>query len=413
MAEKRTRLLTDLLIRQARAPARGQVEIWDDQLRGLALRVSQGGTKSFVIMYYFRGRHRRMTLGRYPSLTLAGARADAARALQVVAEGGDPALKSATRGNDTRDGFAARADEFVQKYARLRNRGWRETQRILEREFVATWDRTPVESISKKDVIEVIDRIVARGSPGSAGRCLAIIRKFFNWCIERGLIATSPCLGLRAPVPVGRRDRVLSDNELTRVWRASEAIGYPYGKAVQLLVLTGQRKGEVIGAKWEEFDFASGTWTIDAARNKSNRQHVVPLSSLALDIIKTMPRVHEAWLFPSISDAGVVSGFSKWKDRLDERSGVSNWRLHDLRRSTATGMASLGVSPHVIERILNHTGGILGGVAGIYNRFQYLPEMRRGLDSWASHVRSLTEHAAVATVDVPRANPAQVIPIKA
>ncbi len=276
--------------------------------------------------------------------------------------------------------------EFIDKYARPRNRDWRETERVLTREFGTRWGRHAVGAITKNEVTGAIDSIVARGSPGSAARSFAIVRRFFNWCVERGTIEVSPCQGLRSPTAPNARERVLGDEELRAVWSASLAMGYPFGTVVQLLTLTAQRKGEVVGCEWSELDLKTGTWTIPAERNKSKRTHTVALSRLTSEIVETIPRLHERWLFPSEEGEGLISGFSKWKDRLDVASGVPEWRLHDLRRTAATGMARLGVAPHVIERILNHTTGILGGVAGIYNRFQYLPEMRAALELWAEHI---------------------------
>ena len=385
-----SRILTDLVIRQTRPPERGQVEVWDAQVRGLALLVSEGGTKSFIVMYYAGGRRRRLTLGRYPDLTLTMARAKAHSALQMVALGGDPARdKSVARREIMETGFATLVAEFIAKYARPRNRDWRETERILEREFCSRWGTISIGDISKGDVVRAIDAIVARGSPGSASRSFAILRRYFNWCAERGLVEFSPCQGLRAPTAPIARERVLSDAELASVWRCAERLGYPYGKAVQVLILTAQRKSEVIACQWTEFDLASSTWTIAAERNKSKRTHLIPLPKLMIELLTSMPRLHDLWLFPTATNVGPISGFSKWKAQLDAGSGVSNWRLHDLRRTAATGLASLGVGPHVIERILNHSSGTFGGVAGIYNRFQYFPEMREGLDRWSAHVAEL------------------------
>lgn len=392
------RVLNDVMIRTARCPEKGQKEIWDAQIPGFGVRISQGGTKCFVLMYYAQGRRRRFTLGRYPSLTLAKARAQAHGALEKIASGEDPsAKKSEARRRLTAESFDRLVEEFIEKYAQQRNRGWQETRRILTREFGTRWGSHAVGDITKRDVTAAIDSIVQRGSPGSAMRSFAILRRFFNWCAERGVVDVSPCQGLRTPVAATSRDRVLTDAELRAIWNASETMGYPFGQVVQLLILSAQRKGEVIGAQWNEVDLKAAVWTLAAERTKSKRKHSVPLSSFVVDIVQTLPRIDDALLFPSNGGSGPISGFSKWKERLDAASAVSEWRLHDLRRTAATGMASLGVAPHVIERILNHTTGTLGGVAGVYNRFQYLPEMRDALEGWAEHVRKLAspaEHSA-------------------
>lgn len=155
-------------------------------------------------------------------------------------------------------------------------------------------------------------------------------------------------------------------------------------------ILTGQRRGEVAGLRWSELDWANAVWNIPPARTKNGRQHALPLSPLAIEVLKSVPNIHYELAFPARGTEGATpSGFSKIKRRLDDLSGVSGWTLHDLRRTLATQLAGMGVAPHVVERILNHTSGTLGGVAGIYNRFQYLPEMRAALDMWAEHVDKL------------------------
>jgi len=389
------RPLTDVAIRKAPIPDRGQVEIWDAHIPGFGIRISAKGRKCFVLLYRSQSRPRRLTLGPYPGVSLAKARARAHAALGQVAEGSDPATdKMVERRKPTVEGFGMLVGEFIDKYARPRNRDWKETERTLRGEFERHWGNRAVSSIKKVEVSEAIDRIVERGSAGSAARRFATVRRFFNWCVERGVLEVSPCQALRAPVPPVSRDRVLDDDELRSVWNAAGAMGYPFGPVVHLLVVTAQRKGEVTHMEWVEINGQTAAWSLPRERTKSKRQHVVPLSSLALEIIANVPRLNDQLLFPSIDGTGVISGFSKWKDRLDELSGVSDWRLHDLRRTAATGMASLGVAPHVVERILNHTSGTLGGVAGIYNRFQYLPEMRIGLQRWAAHVGALIEMPA-------------------
>ena len=233
----------------------------------------------------------------------------------------------------------------------------------------------------------MLDGMISR--PSAANRAFAAIRKFLNWCVERGYLEHSPCSGMKAPSKVISRDRVLSDEELTAIWLAAEKMGWPFGRVVQLLVLTAQRRNEVSGIRFQDIDQEEGLWTQPAMGNKSGRLHVVPLSPLALAIIRALPRVHDELVFPARGKNNPVSGYSKWKHKLDQLSGVKNWTLHDLRRTAATGMAGLGVPPHVVERILNHKTGVLGGVAGIYNRFAYQQEMSEALNQWSQHIENL------------------------
>jgi hypothetical protein len=174
--------------------------------------------------------------------------------------------------------------------------------------------------------------------------------------------------------------------ELVSIWRAANEMGWPYGRIVQLLILTGQRRNEVTGMRWSELDLAKGQWTIPAERTKPGRVHELPLVPAAVDLIQRLPKIHDQYVFPAKGKDNSASGFSKWKHELDRIAGLSDWRIHDLRRTVASGMAQLKVAPHIIERVLNHTTGTLGGVAGIYNRFGYLDEMREALQRWSDHL---------------------------
>ena len=383
-------LLTDVLLRTLKPKVGRQVEVFDSKVPGLGIRISPGGTKAFVLWYRAGRRGRRLTLGRYPLLSLAEARRRAQEALQSASKGGDPAAEKV----DARDSydqnlFPAVVDEFIAKYARRKTRSWRETERLLKREFAQPWKRLLVSQIARRDVNKLLDAIVARGSPSAANHSFAAVRKLFSWCVERGYIEHSPCFGIRAPSKFTRRDRVLSDDELQAIWIAAGKMGYPFGCAVQLLILTGQRRGEVMGMRWPDIDLTERRWIIAGERNKSGRDHIVPLTDAAIDMIKALPRVHDELVFPARGKDSIASGFSKWKRALDEECGVKLWHLHDVRRTVATRLAEIQVPPHIIERVLNHTTGTLGGVAGTYNRFGYLPEMRAALQVWSENLQRL------------------------
>jgi integrase len=395
--------LTELAIQKARPPAKGQIELWDGALPGLGLRISAGGTKAWVLVYRMHGRPRRFTFGRWPMLGLINARKAARKALGVVEAGMDPAaIRAENRERNERDTFEAVVSHFIERYAKPKNRSWRETERLLQRELVPLWRRRPIATISRRDVIEALDAIVDRGAPVIACRTLAAVRKLFNWSLERGIIEATPVTGIGAPASVESRDRVLDDEELAAVWRACDGLRWPFGPMFKLLILTGQRRDEVASMLWRDLDFERRIWTLPREVTKSDRAHIVPLSPLALDLLSSLPRLGEGYVFPSRRQASdqPASGFSHAKARLDRLSGVKGWRLHDLRRTVASGMARLGVLPHVIERVLNHVTGSLGGVAGVYNRFGYEPEMRRALDAWGQHVEGLLWSAPAKVVRI-------------
>ncbi len=382
--------LSDLLIRKLKGGAE-RVEVWDAKLPGFGIRVSPSGTKSFVLLYRFCGSPRRLTLGRYPVLGLGEARQLARDALNQVTRGIDP--QRAKEQNTGASLFGACVEEFVRVHCERRNRGRTrtETARILRFDFVSQWKGREVREIGRADVLLVLDAIVERGSPVAANNALSAIRKFFNWCLERGLVDVNPCSAIKKPTKPVTRERVLSDDELRLVWGAAETIGNPFGPLVQLLILTGQRRNEVASMRWPDIDFASAVWSIPADLTKNGKPHMVPLAPSAITRIVSLPRFHDTLVFPARgNEKAIFSGFSKLKIKLDQLSGVSGWTLHDLRRSAATHLGRLGVAPHVVERILNHVSGSFRGVAGVYNRFHYLPEMRDGLERWAQYIEKLT-----------------------
>ena len=387
--------LTDIAVQNLKPDPSARFEVFDVKLPGFGVRVFPSGIKSFVLFYRHQGRLRRLTLGRYPVVSLADARRLALDALGGVTRGTDPQqVKQDERRKATFEDAVAR---FIIIHCERHNRAVtaHETARVLRHRFVDKWGKRNLKEITRADVAGVLDAIVKEGKGSSANHALAAIRKFFNWCVERGLIESSPCTGIRAPAPHRSRDRVLSDPELVAVWRASEAVGFPFGTIVKLLILTGQRRGEVAAMRWDEIDFESGVWSIPALRTKSNRAQVVPLPPQAISLLRSAPRFESPFVFMALGNEDAsFSGFSKAKARLAGRAEFGDWTLHDLRRTAASGLARLGVSPHVIERILNHTTGTLGGVAGIYNRFGYLPEMRKALEQWSEYVSKLVDQGA-------------------
>ncbi|SOE01762.1 tyrosine-type recombinase/integrase [Caenispirillum bisanense] len=399
---------------EAAKPTECRVEIPDGGLKGLYLVVQPSGVKGWALRYRHAGKSRKLSLGRYPIVGLADARERATEALKLLDSGVDPRTLGATASAEAAPDeglFEQVVEQFVAKHAKRKNRTWAETERILKREALPYWAERSIEQILKRDVIDLIDAIVDRGAPTMANRTFAAMRKFFAWAVERDMIPSSPCSGLRPPAPEVKRDRVLSEIELVAVWRAAERLGPPFGPMIKLLILTGQRRDEVARALWSEFDLAAAMWTIPAARAKNNRAHTVPLSPEAAEIVQAQPRIAASgkgvgaiWLFTTTGDTP-VSGFGRMKKRLDEEVAAHlagerfvpqpplPWRLHDIRRTVATGMAALGVQLPVVERILNHTSGSFGGVVGVYQRHEFLEERRAALEGWARHVAALVERA--------------------
>jgi integrase len=386
---------SDLFLRKVKPPASGRVEFYDGRTPGFGVRVSARGTKTFFVL----GRHgsgfRRVTLGRYPTLSLEKARRRANDALNTLSDGIDPQQEKRAARIRQDDQFKAVIATYVETYCKRHNRPntANETERLLNAVFIPKWSTRKITEVGKADVVSVVDGIMAEGKPSAARHAFSAIRKFFNWCVEQGRLEQSPCLALKPPVKANNRERVLSDVELVAVLNAAKALGWPFGPIVQLLTFTAQRRGEVVGMKWDELDLTAKIWTIPSDRTKNHRTHVVPLTASAMAVIETLPRIGgSGFVFPARGYTGrAYSGYSKGKRALDSLAEQHDWTLHDLRRTAATGMAKAGVAPHVVEKILNHVSGTFGGVAGVYNRFGYLDEMREALTSWESYVVALTK----------------------
>jgi integrase len=213
-----------------------------------------------------------------------------------------------------------------------------------------------------------------------------MLSTFYVWSIAEGIVTDNPVIGTRAPAKDVRRERVLSAAELSAIWHGAPE--GDFGNIITMLILTGLRRKEVAEMRWSEIHFDEAVWKIPGARTKNKLPHEVPLSATAIEILQSIPqRADRDLVFGS--GRGGFSGFSKAKKRLDISTKVSGWVLHDIRRSVATGMANIGIMPHIVEAALSHISGHKAGVAGIYNRATYTPEKRDALDRWSSYVTSL------------------------
>jgi integrase len=226
----------------------------------------------------------------------------------------------------------------------------------------------------------LLEELMVADHPYMANRALAHIRKFFNWCLETGRVAVSPATNIKPPGKEVARDRVLNNDEINAVWKGADELGWPFGPAIKVLILTGQRRNEVLQMKWENLDLTKSLWTMPKEATKANRKHEVPLSKMVIELLESLPR-NGIYVF-STNSRTPISGISKAKTRLDNFSNTSEWRIHDIRRTVASKMAELGIAPHVIEKVLNHSTGQISGVGAVYNRHTYLREKTDALNVW-------------------------------
>lgn len=405
MATKLTKRTVD-----AAQPGTADLFLWDGDVKGFGLKVTASGRKIYVLQYRTQGgQSRRYTIGKHGSpWTPDLARTEAERLLRRIAEGKDPqAEKKAARTPDATLTVAAVFETFMQRHV-SQTRVEKEYRGAFKNEVLPHWGDWPIGRVERRDVIAMLDRIVDRGVPMRANRVFAYVRKFFNWCISRDLIATSPCIGVRPPTPERDRDRVLSDEEVRVLGVAAGTLGWPFGPFVTMLLLTAQRLNEVAGMRWSELDLDAALWTLPAGRAKNGQAHHVPLSPPAVPLIRSLPRLAGSDIVFTTTGTTPISGFGRAKRRLDaamltilrreakERGedpdaikGLPDWRFHDIRRTATTGMAQLGVPPHVADRILNHVQGTIRGVAAVYNRHTYLAERRQALYVWAERLHTL------------------------
>ncbi len=373
-------------------------EIPDGRMAGLYFIVQPSGKQSWAFRYRYNGKSRKLTLGPFPALSIAEARKRAVEAAVAVADGGDPGAEKVTarRAGEIppNDLLEHVAQQFIRHYAKrhLRPRTVQELERLLEKEIVGPWGGRRLSEIGKSDIHELLDGIVERGSPVVANRTLSWFRRLCSWAVERGILTANPCTSIKAPAAETARDRVLSDDEIAAVWRAACELEQPYDAFIKLLLLTGARRGEIAGMRWQEIDLTKKIWVLPKERAKNGRELSLPLPDTIADILSGTRRGDGPADFVfTINGRNPIANFHKIKNQFDDRlpEDMPPWTFHDLRRSFASGCARLGVAVHVVEAALNHGSGSIKGVAAVYNRYSYSTEMRHALELWSRHVASI------------------------
>jgi integrase len=423
---KRIVALTDAKIAAARTASQRDT-IYDPAMPGLAVRINPGGRKVFVYGARFPGTDNfaRRELGAFGPLNLADARAKAKRWADWIARGIDPreaeererqdaATKAALAAGNT---FAAVVADYVKRALRGKRKA-EVVEREIRNELIPHWGAKPIADITRRDVVALIEKIVDRPAPAYARNIFQHICGVFNFAISRDVygLGNSPCDRIKPRELIGKkkdRTRVLSDDELFAVWRVATRLGYPYGAALQTLLLTGCRASEVTDARWREFNLPQRLWTIPAERFKTDDEHIVPLSGDLLDLLNALPRwPHAGYLFSADGKAPIVFR-NKWKRRFDRRVlrtlqglarkrgkdpndiGVASWQIHDLRRTVRTRLSALRVPDHIAELVIGHSRK---GIARVYDLHGYETEMREALTAWAAKLRTIVNPSSAANI---------------
>jgi integrase len=375
-------------------PETGRIEYFDDRTPGFALRVTATGHRSWVCFYRAKGALRRYTIGRYPQLGLADARRMAREIIGRAAKGEDPAAdKQRERRAETVREFAER---YLVEHAKAKKRTWRADHNIIHKDLTPRFGARKAADITRRDIRQMLNEIADRGAPIQANRTLEITRKLFNWAIGEELVENNPCDHIGKPSAENQRTRVLSEKEIRTLWVALETRPPLVAAAYRLMLATGQRSIEVLGAEHREIG-ADGWWVIPAGRVKNKLEHRVWLNDVARRVLADVephgcevvdsldPRMRAAnreWIFPS-RDGGHLRYLNKTHDRLRKASGIPDFTIHDLRRTAASHMAGAGVNRLVIGKILNHKER---AITAVYDRYSYGSEIQRALDAWGSRL---------------------------
>jgi integrase len=376
------RNLTTRFIDSIPSPVKGRVVYWDASgPPGFGLRVTAAGTKSWVLVYQRGSVQRRWTIGTYPKVPLAAARETAWLEIPLIAKGRDPAAEK--REDRERDTFKELAEDYIERHAKPNKRSWKQDRLALDRDLLPALGSRKAAEVRRRDVIDVLDEIKGRGAPILANRTLEIARRIYNWGIQKERVEVNPCLGIE-PFEEQARDRVLSEAEIRAVWQALDNQQPMIAARFRLLLLTAQRSSEVRKMRWADVDLDTGWWTVPAEFSKNGLSHRVWLSAPAQMILDAIRKAGGSglWVFPGHAGAGAVSHSYKHVTRIKNASGV-DFRPHDLRRTAASHMASMGISRFTIGRVLNH---IETSVTATYDRHSNDAEKKAALGTWASRL---------------------------
>lgn len=408
-------VFTDIFIRKLKPEGK---KIIRGEGNGFTIRVMPSGVKVFLYVYTLDGRRREMSLGQYDpayvnETTKAGSLAEARQrfedARRKVTSGIDPLAEKTLIAEERRLAPTVEelCDEYIEKYAKIQKKSWREDERALRVEILPYWRNIKAKDIRKRDVVLLLEAVVKRGSPIMANRFRALIHKVFAFAVDRDIIERNPCSGVKPLMSEKPRERALSEGEIRTLWTNLDdsclIMSPEVRRALKLILVTGQRPGEVAGMHSGEID--DKWWTIPKERSKNGKSHRVYLTDTALELIGD----GKGFIFPSRNpDGGITVGALacslrrniKGQDHRKKRAkhtkelpadlnrlGMDFFTPHDLRRTVATRMAEMGLMEEIIDRVLNHTRH---GIIRAYNHYAYDKEIKGALEAWESRLIGIT-----------------------
>ena len=373
--------ITDAWLRKLKPPVERE-DFRDRGTRGLQLRSSPSGVKTFSFVFRLGSKMGRATLGRYPDVDLKFARTKADEFRKLVSQGIDPRSEKRAKRRLREMTVELMVHEFIQTYAKPKNSSWKQAESNLRLYLSNFYGTQPISEVTRADIHQILDDLIARDKQTAANRALAHIRKFFGWLVERGYLNHSPADHIKPRHKESERDRVLSDAEIKAIWDAAEAMSGPYSAWLKLLLLCGQRRVET--ASMRRSQIIDGSWHLSATDTKNKQPHIIPLPNQAQRLVDQLIEKEGNFLIKSGRNGDrPVNGFSKAKLQMDRLSGVENWKFHDLRRTVATNLTKLGIDRLILQKIINHSER---GVTQIYDRYSYMDEKREALQKWADRL---------------------------
>ncbi len=386
-AAKRNRPSLTVKTMEAARPEAKEYTLYHKDGRGLGLRVRHTGEKTFYFYYSTtRGKRVKKKIGSANAMTLENAKSAAQELWNLVSEGEDPRElakdgKNLTFGVVFKEYYLSHAKGFAPKWRR-------QVERLYERFFEEELAETPIGILRRVDLMRCLEHAPTSNMKSQAHRAISSV---LSWCVDMGYIERNPIKQMQLGHRLKSRDRVLSDKEIASIWHATSVLRTPFPEFVQMLILTGQRRSEVSEMKWAEINFEESLWRLPKGRTKNGYAQEVPLTPTMISVLDSLPKQQD-YVFASPTVEGrPIGGFSKPVRKLRDAQGIEHWVLHDLRRSLASGMARLGVQPHVIEAVIGHRTGAVSGLAAIYNRHTYEDEKREALMLWDQHIQEILQ----------------------
>ncbi len=369
--------LTDLAIKRLPTPEKGQKTYFDESVKGFGVRISQGGGKSFIVMF---GNSRKLkTLGKVSKLTLSEAR----RAAMRVLSSPERVLDQQFSGTSTMSFTDAKELFLADCERKNRPRTAKDYKRLLNRHFNY---RRKLGEVTRSQIVSTLQNLAP--TPSEQHHAFVALRTLFNWCLKQGLLDSSPVANLSLGFTPQERDRVLSNDELKTVYMNAVAHSHPFGHIMRLIILSGQRRGEIAAMEWDWIDTTNKVINFPANIAKNRLAHTIPYSALTQAVFNQVPNTGK-YLFGN--DRGTYfSGWGKSKARFDKDIEITPYVIHDIRRTYSSTMASLNIPLHVTEKLLNHKTGTISGVAAVYNKHTYQKEMKRAVVTYEKFISKLT-----------------------